>query len=63
MSRARILLPVAPFLLLAACQSDSDPVAGGVTRGEARQLDEAAAATDINAAAPDADGENATEIE
>ena len=45
-------LALLPLLLLAACQSDSDPVDGGVTRGEARQLDEAAAATDINAAEP-----------
>ena len=42
----------APLLLalaLAACQSDGDPGPGEVTAGEARQLDEAAAATDINA--------------
>jgi hypothetical protein len=52
MRRALVLLPV---LALAACQSDSDPGPGEVTRGEARQLNEAAAATDINAvtAAPD----------
>jgi hypothetical protein len=43
---------VAAALALSACQSDSDPGPGEVTRGEARQLDEAAAATDINAVEP-----------
>ncbi|MDF7777239.1 hypothetical protein P1X14_18410 [Sphingomonas sp. AOB5] len=52
--RALILLPL---LALAACQSDSDPGPGEVTRGEARQLDEAAAATDINAVEPANDQE------
>ena len=44
----RIILLAA--LALAACgTSDDDPGPGGVTKGEARQLDEAAAATDITA--------------
>ncbi len=38
-------------LALAACQSDSDPAPGGVTRGEAKQLDQAALDGDINASA------------
>ena len=46
----RALLPLA-LLALSACGSDSDPGPGEVTRGEARQLNEAAAATDINATA------------
>lgn len=41
---------VIAVLLLSACQSDSDPGPGEVSVGEARQLNEAAAATDINAA-------------
>ena len=45
----RALLPLA-LLTLSACGSDSDPGPGEVTQGEARQLNEAAAATDINAA-------------
>jgi hypothetical protein len=45
-------LAVIALFALAACQSDSDPGPGEVTQGEARQLNEAAAATDINAAEP-----------
>jgi hypothetical protein len=36
----RLALPA--LLLLAGCSSDSDPGPGGVTKGEARQLDDAA---------------------
>ena len=40
-------------LALAGCgQSDSDPGPGEVTVGQARDLNQAAAATDINAVAP-----------
>jgi hypothetical protein len=39
-------------LLLAACSSDSDPGPGGVTHGEARQLDAAAAMLDQRPGAP-----------
>lgn len=39
-------------LLLAGCSSDSDPGPGGVTKGEARQLDDAAAALDKRPAVP-----------
>ncbi len=39
-------------LLLAACSSDSDPGPGGVTKGEARQLDAAAAELDKRPAPP-----------
>ncbi|MCW3846131.1 hypothetical protein OF829_02700 [Sphingomonas sp. LB-2] len=46
----RAALALGLLLTLAACQSDSDPGPGEVTRGEARQLNEAAAQTDINAA-------------
>ena len=49
----RAALALIALLGLAACQSDSDPGPGEVTRGEARQLNEAAAATDINAVAAD----------
>lgn len=45
----RVILLALP-LMLAACQSDSDPAPGGVTVGEARQLDQAAQDLDINAA-------------
>jgi hypothetical protein len=48
----RHALPVTLLLMLAACSSDSDPGPGGVTRGEARQLDEAAAMLDARPAAP-----------
>jgi hypothetical protein len=39
-------------LLLAACSSDSDPGPGGVTHGEARQLDAAATMLDQRPNAP-----------
>ncbi|WP_408591673.1 hypothetical protein [Novosphingobium sp.] len=45
----------APLLLLlcvAGCTSDSDPGPGGVSRGEARALDDAAAMLDQRPAAP-----------
>ena len=38
--------------LLASCSSDSDPGPGGVTKGEARQLDAAAAMLDKRPAPP-----------
>jgi len=44
----RVILLALP-LLLAACQSDSDPAPGGVTAGEAKQLDQAAQDLDVNA--------------
>jgi len=44
-------LALIALLGLSACGSDSDPGPGEVTQGEARQLNEAAAATDINAVA------------
>ena len=44
-------LALVALLTLSACGSDSDPGPGEVTQGEARQLNEAAAATDINATA------------
>jgi len=47
------------LLALSACGSDSDPGPGEVTQGEARQLNEAAAATDINAVT--AEPENAAQ--
>ncbi|EGD57658.1 hypothetical protein Y88_2984 [Novosphingobium nitrogenifigens DSM 19370] len=47
----RILIPAAVFAL-AGCSGDSDPGPGGVTRGEARQLDAAAAMLDARPAAP-----------
>jgi hypothetical protein len=37
---------------LAGCSSDSDPGPGGVTKGEAKQLDAAAAMLDKRPAAP-----------
>ena len=43
-------------LLLAACGSDGDAGAGGVTRGEARALNEAAAMLDANSVSPEAVG-------
>jgi len=47
----RIALGLAP-LLLAGCSRDSDPGPGGVTQGEARQLDAAATMLDQRPAAP-----------
>jgi hypothetical protein len=47
--RAAFALAIAP-LLLAGCQSD-DPGPAGMTADETRQLNEAAAAIDINASA------------
>jgi hypothetical protein len=44
------LLPAA--LLLAGCQKDTDPGPGGVTVGEARALDEAAAMLEQRPAPP-----------
>jgi hypothetical protein len=41
--------------LLAGCSSDSDPGSGGVTKGEARQLDAAAAMLDKRPAPPRVD--------
>lgn len=43
---------LAALLALAACARDSDPAPGGVTRGEARQLDDAAEALDHAPRAP-----------
>jgi hypothetical protein len=43
---------LATFLFLAGCSSPNDPGAGGVTRREADELNEAAAALDSDAAAP-----------
>ncbi|MES2441220.1 MAG: hypothetical protein V4574_00190 [Pseudomonadota bacterium] len=48
----RPLLLLLPVLLAGCGQSDSDPDPSGVTVGEARALNQAAADTDINAAEP-----------
>jgi len=48
-------VPVLAFLLLAGCQKDTDPGPGGVTVGEARALDEAAAMLEKRPAPPLAD--------
>ncbi|MDR6512321.1 hypothetical protein J2792_003204 [Novosphingobium capsulatum] len=48
----RTALALALMLPLAACQQDSDPGPGGVTRGEARALDEAATMLDSRPAPP-----------
>ena len=45
----RTALALLAALVLAGCGSDSDPGPGEVTVGDARALNEAAAATDINA--------------
>jgi len=45
-------LTFALALLLAGCSSDSDPGPGGVTKGEAKQLDAAAEALEKRPAAP-----------
>jgi len=37
-----ILVAAVASIMLAGCQQDSDPGPGGVTRGEAKALDEAA---------------------
>lgn len=47
-----LALPLAAAVALSACQKDSDPGPGGVTRGEARALDEAAAMLDSRPPAP-----------
>ncbi len=44
--------PLALALLMAGCSSDSDPGPGGVTKGEARQLDQAAEMLAKRPAAP-----------
>jgi len=50
---ASLLAQSLPILcLLAGCSSDSDPGPGGVTKGEARQLDAAAAMLDKRPAPP-----------
>jgi hypothetical protein len=46
-----LALLMAP-LFVAGCSSDSDPGPGGVTKGEARQLDAAAAMLDQRPAPP-----------
>ena len=45
-------LTLALALLLAGCSSDSDPGPGGVTKGEAKQLDAAAEALEKRPAPP-----------
>jgi hypothetical protein len=45
-------LAFALALLLAGCSSDSDPGPGGVTKGEAKQLDAAAATLEQRPAPP-----------
>lgn len=47
------LLPLIPLLLLAACGAGPD--ASGASAEEAQQLNDAAAAMDVNATAPDDD--------
>jgi hypothetical protein len=48
------MIRLAPLLMLlaAGCSSDSDPGPGGVTRGEAKQLDAAAEALEKRPAPP-----------
>ena len=48
------LVPLALVLLAACGQSDSDPGPGGVTVGEAKALDEAAAMIDQRRLPPEA---------
>lgn len=49
-------------LLLAGCSSDSDPGPGGVTKGEAKQLDAAAEALEKRPAPPLVDATVPTDI-
>lgn len=49
-------------LLLAACSRDSDPGPGGVTKGEARQLDAAAEALEKRPAPPLVDATGPADI-
>lgn len=56
----RLALAAALTLMLAACGGDDTPT-GGVSRDEARQLDEAAAKTDINAVFADENTSEAAE--
>ena len=49
-NKMRLALPL--VLLLAGCSSDSDPGPGGVTKGEAKQLDAAADALEKRPAPP-----------
>lgn len=58
MPRAALLLAA---LALAGCGSDSDPGPGEVTVGDARALNEAAAATDINAVVIEEEPDNAAQ--
>ena len=51
--------PLLALLLLAAC-GQPDDAASGVTKDEARQLDEAAAKTDINAVFAEDNGTDST---
>ncbi len=48
----RRLAPALALLLIGGCSSDSDPGPGGVTKGEARQLDAAATMLDHRPKAP-----------
>lgn len=48
----RAAAALAVLLSLGACSSDSDPGPGGVTQGEARQLDHAAQMLDQQPAPP-----------
>lgn len=47
-----VLLLAGLVVLLGGCQQDNDPGPGGVTVGEARALDEAAAMLDAQGPAP-----------
>lgn len=57
----RAALALLAALALAGCGSDSDPGPGEVTVGDARALNEAAAATDINAVVIDEAPDNSAE--